>query len=367
MKHIYQIANIPLHWHVQTQMHEPGTSMRGSSLELFNSPGYILPESQWLHDQQEVELEGALLGTSRYRADEMLQNLRRLVGRPVDIIAYDFLDPKKSYGCGCLCPSDTELVWLHNYGVISEASIRQRDPSDIADLTISLEFQGFWEPINPYLWYFESEPEDVFSPRVLDFSSGYEQHTDYYPTPGQIWKRCADCQMWVRKNLSDREFLYSPESWSGYFSKNWGLGIGKVDQPMGWYSYANDMKLWGAPPRVMLSFEGMSLEFPEVRINATSEDVWGTRDFDTVVDLNQLDSDLDDAGYTGLEAGDQLLIGSFMNTPGYVVRAGERLDFTPVVQYEGWYPGFLLPGRSKFFVYPSNTGTFSYQIINRRL
>src|SRR5690606_12823837 len=103
-----------------------------------------------------------------------------------DVIAYDMING--SGGCACVCPPGTELMWLHTLGWLKEVTPKPGGPGDPYTVTLSLEVQTFWEPINPFLWYFGSQPDDPFHIYDLDFTDGYKQHLAIYPNTTALFQ-----------------------------------------------------------------------------------------------------------------------------------------------------------------------------------
>lgn len=349
--YLYQIGNVPLHLHGDTLNHDYGSTARGRVDDLLWSPYPRWTNNQWLLERHQVQVRGKLIGTARRRADQTLQELRRMVGRPTDVIAYEYQDARQIYMCPCEHVRGAgALVWFHNFGLLRSVDVSERE------FTATIEIGPFWDQLNPYLWYFGSMPESAFQTSSVYAASRWPSANELYND------RQPDTRMWVRRNLSSTLFLYEPDNWPGMFDCVQLSGSVAVDQERGWYNHIGDIETWSAPPRTLFAFKNLpSSGF--INLTMKREDVWNHADDLITVDFVQLEAEIP----FGILPQDILIFGDIQRLPGVIYRNGELIDFTPaVVNYNTFWPGMMHPGTNRWYADIAGP-TMSYLVLDRRL
>lgn len=339
MRVVYQLGTQRLHlWRTAIE-DEPPTAIRGNSTNLTGSPYRLWSDARFLVDEPQVEFSGQVFGTFRQTSSAQIAALRRLSGYPIDVIAYTV---------------ESVPVWLHTFGYITSVEPRKPDLLEPTSVSVAVDLQSFWEPLNMLVWKFTDLSIDPFQRRDTPIRFVASQ------TPGlgrTINPRFEESERWVRLNFKTNNWLYDPASWEvshpqGSDSKSWSEG--------GWFTIDTDADVWNAPPRSLYAFRNLPTT-GAITIKVVRERGWGTEEDIVTMDLAQLDSDI------GVLKKDIVILGDVNRLPGIVLRNGELLDFSPRVTYSGkFWPGYMLPGQNRLYIDPAG-GQCAHQIVFRRL
>lgn len=362
MKTIYQIGKHRLHIHDESLTHEIPYESRYKSTELLRSPYFMTQTGRWMFKEMSLKISGTLVDVKDFAtAEQVAQVLRSEIDVINDVIAYEIYSSKVPGQCACQLGND-DLIWLHNLGIIRSVDVVKTDAFEPAELRLEMEFLSFWEPLNLLIWYWGFTPEIPLDP--ADQSGPYRNLVSITPTANQVFNpRNRQLSMWVRRNFIDYKFLYDPLSWE--ICRKPEFSVSRTWVPGGWYTADFSKYDWGAPPHVMYAFTKL-LTTGDITIRVLREQGWSRTEETLTLSLDQLDSDLSDAGYSGLLPRDQVLLGDVTRLPGYVRRDGELLNISPLVSYSSYWPGMLYPGQNRFFIDPAG-GMTAFQIVPRKL
>lgn len=365
MIHIYQIGKHRLHIHDPSLAHEMKYDSRQKSEEIFRSPYSVPMTGRWLYKSNSLRVAGTLVDIEDGpRAEQLAQILRSEIDMIQDVIAYEVTNAANAV---CACEThDGDILWIHNLGIIRNVNVSRGDAFDPPEIDLDIEMVSFWEPLNELLWYFGSVSESSLDP--VEAVPPYRDLLAVTPHAAQIFNsRGKEFFLWVKRNFASYDFLYDPLSWEmcsdHVHAKTW--------VPGGWYVFDIPEGDWGGPPHVIYAFTNLSSTGGTITVRTVKERGWNQDGETITIDLAQLDTDLAAAGYTGLQAADQIIIGDVSQLPGYIRRAGQLLTISPRV--EGWgssqdtyWPGAVNPGQNRIFLDPAD-GMVAYRITPRKL
>lgn len=166
---LYQIEDIVIHWH---PLNEDGIEVSAKTEKAYNNAfNFYWSEAEF--DTSTKKLSGYLLDDSRHLPPEKIaRQLKRLIGRPTDLFAYDAI---YDTDCCCLCggSAQTELVWLHTMGMIKEVVLEWDDKSEAYRLELVLDHNPVWMPLNRFFWDFSNHLNNLFFPLCFDQDPTY--------------------------------------------------------------------------------------------------------------------------------------------------------------------------------------------------
>jgi len=360
MPTIAQIGDLPLHMHL-SEWHGRELSAQGKSYELTTSYRAAIAHNPYIPEMQDVSLKVVIYAVHGLSVSHLRNLLERLLGRHLDIFAYEMIGCQDDFGYCCCQYGYADLLWLKTVGRLTDVRLNS---SDFRFLTgrIDLELHSYWTPVSTAIWKIGSK--DYATPAFTDdetIAAPYEDHITPYPGP-EKWLRTKTLQSWYSLRPVDRSFVYDPDYGVALCNKHdpnlprcryastWAVCPG--GNPPSYAVFATQPR-WSAPPSSLYMFKGFEngdtdLLTIEVR---REDEIWDIAQTTTTIDVGEIDDLMTTAGYT-LATTDVIVVGDVLQQPGFVLRAGEKLVFigSAVTRDGGMWPGQLAPGYNRIVI-----------------
>lgn len=379
-----QIGDRSFHIHDQEIFHRYKTSSRGKEEEFLFSPLKAAPNSQWLYKTHSLSVSGVHLSTPAYDADLIEQELRMWIGKPTIIIAYVLPHSRpesRGYNCACLCVGDCgcNITYLQSFGVLTEVESSVDDPYQPHELELNIDIYEFWRELDNYSWKWGSgiaefprnvwyADEDINYLPIRDDCGG-EVYWNRFPNCEEIFNCDADCGNfihidWERDNIFYDELYWNEVYNNECYGRNGGASGECSLLPGSMVTINIDRGIWGAPPLSMYSLSNLPVD-GELSLNVQRKNGLSVEEITSVIDLEELNDDMNTAGYGDIQTSDRLLVGDIRRyddgvtyRPSFMQRNCEILSVRPKWTYPDWFPGMLYPGINKFwFNYTPGSGS----------
>lgn len=348
MIRIYQLGEVAVHLH-QQMWHGYDLAARGKETELQWSSTTVWPDSQFIYKTRKIKIKSVLISEGGYTDKNQLELLNGLIGLPVPIIAYQDMGCCGTASCACEHRGSCELIWLINHGVL--ASIKADENKDaIGFITVELEieFGGFWQPLDRYLWTWQGSEYDHFCPPASN-PYPYFSYMTPYPDCQSVMENCCSLK-WSKRPVTDCVLAYDPELWVSNLADSDVRTPYMVAQYWGGKNHDifSATHLFGAPPLSIYGFRGItsggSITITVKRLKGPYTAV----EEDTVINLTATNVKLASKGLATLSANDLIYVGDTHLKPGFIVRDGAIIDDVwPTTTYSGLWPGMASPGRNQ--------------------
>lgn len=367
---LYQIGDVSFHLHDQLYFGE-NWQARGEAQELLWSHEVRFPDTQWQPKLPSQEISGLLMGDCSWRADQILQRLKRITGRPTDLIGYSLINccEPGTGSCGCGGGSGCTAVWYHTTGVLKEVRPHMRPDGETIEVSITIEYQSYWRPLSRYFW----EWTDATSiPRDLKTVKPYRFGMKPLPRCQSMFT-CNTCRQFRKRLYADNLISFDPDFWVAANCENYP-GYPDTGSAETWLGNTIDKinfvdpSNWSAPLLSIYAFKHLSQSGQIYIQTEHSDGVWGRETDTAVLDLAVFNSQLVSAGLGGIEQDDVMYLGDVGRKPGFIIRDGVILDNPrPLPQYTGNWPGYLTPGKYRFTIRAPIGTKVAYRHDGRRL
>lgn len=355
MKLLYQIGDIPLYSSIVVSDGDVSLD-EGRSWEIketqFTGTGSFynhLPIGRRIPEKTTIKVSGTLISTGHQGFLHTLSRLKAIAGlRDIPMIVLETQHPSPGQA----------VRWLYTTGTVTDIDDSSEYSEDVSGfyqkkLELTMSVDPVWRQLLRYYWEYRPIYSQV---PALFAEDGAQAGVDtIFAQPNKM------------SMVNDRYFF---QNWGNIYSElaadAWpimyreGGGYGHDYQPFGSYYFNSDEALWSAPPRAMY-----------VATNLLSQ---GTLHIDTTnaltryiaeLDLESLNTQLENRGYTGLYESDELYFGNTDPFCSFIKRNGVILEnFVPQWVYTGLYPGEVATGYNKVEIYGTNTtGRFASNIL----
>jgi hypothetical protein len=355
MKLLYQIGDIPLYGSIVASDGDVSLG-EDRSWEIKDTPftgtGSTynhLPIGRRIPEKSDVKVEGTLVSTSHQGFLHTLSRLKALGGlRDVPMIVLETQHPSPGQS----------VRWLVAYGTVTDIDDSSEYGEDVngfyqKQLSLTMKVDPVWRPMIRYYW----EYRPIYSQIPALFADeGAQAGTD------TIFAQPMRMSLVNNKNFfqkwGDTYSALAPEAWAIMYSDGGGYGHDYI--PFGSYYLNSEESLWAAPPQAIYAATNL---LPQGYL--TIETTNALTSYVAELDLESLDSQLQNRGHTGLYVSDELYFGATDPFCSFIKRDGEVLtNFVPQWVYTGLYPGELASGYNKVRVYGTNTtGKFAANIL----
>ena len=264
-----------------------------------------------------------LIASAYHSTHQRVSKFNSLIERPfVDLFGYVPLDeiPDDLTEFDELA-FESGVLWLH-----TTANIQRVEPNyGSRVLSVELDYQPVWEPVNRFNWKFSR----YLGNSVAAAPAG-SPADDLSPLPGLRDFKWEAQHYWTRKFYTDSLYMYDPDAWAawhlrrphGYPITGWGSGW--TTNPN--YSLTRDAEWWSAPTRSLYQWQGLPSSGTLFMNIIVQDAIWGTRTLSNLINLATLNTSLANAGYTGLDLADRLVIGQYRGLPSFVIRGSTVLE-----------------------------------------
>lgn len=312
---------------------------------------YQGPINRAIAKPTEAKIQGVVQARSGALAQELLSGLQSLGGRlytPLIVFRYeDPQDEQHPMNVDWLIADALILSKSYPYSYAGEdqgnaGHLRLR-------LDISLNLMSPFRRLSPWFWEYRSYENRAQNP--------YEADGAYSPSIRFIhpksFREVRDQHYFLR--WQDSSTLLSPDYWDWAFSE--GIYGGDAAGFSETYTvfYHSDPQRWASPPQVVYAFTNLlpygslSIEVQRSVGSFYGDDYTET----SVLNLEQLDTDLSAKGFGGLFSSDIVYVGNVFPFPSYVVRDEVTLEgVIPDWDYEGLFPGELQTGPARIHFVP---------------
>jgi len=297
-------------------VYAPRISALGQSQDMSWTPNKRLSFGGRGFKSESFTIREVLINNSRYMADQRKAKFDQLIGLPVvDFIAYIPLNECAEWDIlgNYDALYDAGVLWVYNTGYIKSVKPDHKNHS----IEIECEVQNFWEPINRFLWQFTPTPGGMaFSSEDGTLSALPITYNDF--TFAADW-------MWSRKFYENAFYLFDPDIWEtwhtelpeGYPITGWGTNWTTETA----FSFTNPFSgLFAGLSRSLYQWTGLP-DGGSIILSVThGENLWNTRTSIASLHLGILNTDLNDAGYTGLLDDDILVVANYNQYNSFVLR-----------------------------------------------
>lgn len=361
---IYQIDDFVLHIHVDDPFHEADFDAGTKTVDLVNSWRRLGVEQQHRNDKPEIRIRGELITNTHVNRGSMAQKLKSIAGRQTKVIG--FYTPHLTFDAQCGCnihPIDCEIYWFEADAIMGSVNVAFKDLDAPPTVDLSIEFLSFWKPINMHEWHWGDSSASLLATKTVNpvYTSDVGWEPDCHDSLGNAF----GISQWIHRRYNSYQHLYDPEYWVAItrcgepmldscnchnchygVASDWALGNNVLN-------IQGDIGLYGAPPLSVYAFKNLS-SGGDIRIRCYGGMTTNFIDETTLIDIEQLNSDLIDAGYSVAGVNDVLYVGDIMRIEGGVVYAHAFLErsgvllanFLPKVSYKRTFPGEIPPGES---------------------
>lgn len=354
--YIYQIGNVALGTFASPEMAGVKLSIprefRGETFQAANSPVTTFTNALQLPKPMEVSIEGTIVRRNCNSVTDQFNAIKSVGGRPyIDVIAFV---PNVCCGTaeGCSecgdCQSDHCANWITTTAFIGKIEeeyeledLESINPTLMMPLEIDATFTTYWYPLNPYLW------ETYSSGGIVDgFRSIVTPYNSSFPCKPPFPKLNKADLLFNKKRYSNALALYDVDLWGSMYSEFNARGRGWKN----WTSYkvSPSIKVWNAAPASIYAFTNLPAS-GEIEILVESEIApWEITEYTSTLDLEEVDTMLNDFGYTGLLEDDIIYVTDSTYSPGFILRNGillttsEGQPLKPIWNYSYTFPGQLL-------------------------
>jgi len=386
---LLQIGDRSFHIHDQDLFPSHRTRSDAKQQDFLFSPQKGIANSQWLYKEQSFSTKGTHVSTPSYDADLVTQELRSWVGKPTVIIAYVMPSGRpeaQGSNCACQCVGDCacNIIYLQSFGVLTEVESSVDDPFQPPELSIDVDLFDFWRELDNYAWAWGSGiaqfPKDIWYPDDPDGDTKYlpirddcggEVYYNPFPSCEQLFKCDNGCGNFIHIDWMQDSFYYDEFFWNELYNndcygRDSGISGECAIHPNIATTVNIDRGVWGAPPLSMYSFSLLPTD-GSLSIYVERKNGLSVEKVSSLLDLDQLNTDMNAAGYGDIQLSDRLLVGDIRRysagvtyRPSFIQRSCEILDVRPRWNYPDWFPGMLYPGTNRFyFDYSGGTGDAS--------
>ena len=372
---IMQIGNRSFHIHDQVIFPKHRTRSIVKDQDFIFSPLKAVPNSQWLYKTQNFSVSGVHKSTPYYDVDLITQELRMWIGKPTTIIAYVIPQDReeaKGSNCACQCVGDCgcNIIYLQTFGVLTNVESESDDPFQPPELSIDIDILDFWRELDNYSWKWGSGiaefPKDIwYADDDINYlpirdDCGGEVYYNRFPNCEEIFNCEIDCGNFIHIDWESDAFFYDELFWNEVYNNTCYSRDGGVSgecslHPRSLVTVNVERGIWGAPPLSMYSF-GMLPTDGSLSINVQRMNGLSTEEVQSLLDLDVLNTAMNDGGFGDIQLSDRLLVGDIRRyasgityRPSFIQRNCEILNVRPRWSYIDWFPGMLYPGTNKFY------------------
>lgn len=352
MLKIFQIGDTPVHFH-QQKWHGWDIKSNGKVEDLLWSPQKVWQNTQFMMDVQSVKLTSVVIDETGRLASQQIEKLKRLVGLPTTIIAYDVMSFGDMDSCLCQLQGIQAVPWYSTFGVLNSIT-EDEEAQGFTSITLNITANPYWSMLNRYLWNWQGGDFDPYYPPLI--STPYQDFIYQYPGTDGLVPGFGDFH-WSRRPV-DRLVAYDPALWAK-LHLNTGLpfetGTGATWGASYHAAYCEPTE-WSAPPLSLYAFKNLPTSGEVVIKVRHLEGIATVKEYITTIDLVETNMRLLAAGYPALQLTDIVYVGDCYPKPGFIVRDGVVLDTPPHVIYPEQWPGQCSVGKNGIiFVLPGFT------------
>ena len=301
------------------------------------------PATYALSDLPDFEVSGTILARDSAHAQWIQSAVNSLGGRiNIPLIVFRYENPLKQGEC-------SELDWLYADAIILSSELEYNyggtEASQWGHLSLSLKISGKllapFARMPKWVWEYRSYQERVQDP-FAESGSSSPNNTFFHPTEYHHLQREGHFVRWLHPDT-----LLDTSYWGVKYFQDTSGGVGEDFGDFKSVFYYANPQLWSALPQALYAFTEL-LPYGSIQIDVQqSTGFFANDDFieSSILDLAQLDTDLNSAGYGGLFNSDLIYTGAVTPYPGFIVRNGVILsDIRPRWLYTGEYPGIVKNG-----------------------
>lgn len=356
LMHIYQIGDMVTNFGLTAPMSHDfaytasNKRMIGSNRFGFGKPAIGAPKTHTIN--------GNLYATNLWNVNQIMSKLEGLAPFEQDIIGYINLDE-----CGDVSREYTPdvytngLLWFTTRGFLTNVGLSSNEGN--YQINISITLKDYWEVLDRLKWAFRGEGFGLGS--AVDFATEFSVDPEIYKSPFVSVEDALGYDTsgfkWFKRNYTN-----DPNTWSVVYQDLYMAqtvtavrpgfpDIGEFSSIGNLASFATyvDDSIFNAPPKSIYSimldtgftFGTISLSLTHYKYDTTSY---------VTIDLSQLDTDLSDGGFTGIQDGDLLFFGDTHVKPGFIIRNDTLISTVfPQILYSGNFPGQLEAGYNDVF------------------
>lgn len=353
----------------------------GKAQNFLYSPRVATVNSQFIRNAgREMKWSGFLASVGNKRADSILQTLRSIVGLPQPIIGYLYIDHTKHLGCGCSQCCENRLIFFSAIGEVTKLRPKTTSTNGIAELDISVALHSHWQQLDRYLWRYGSMESTLLGQVTpnTDYAAVYEASP--WPNPEQVTNYC--CGVWEYRDYNDSSYRFDPDYWQARFSDACNSPEYQGGKAASWQtgniavSLFVDQGVFGGDTISMYAFRELP-QTDSIYINVNYRRGLSQQFEQTVLNLADIDSAINDAAQGNLLTTDTLIIGESIlerrNGTSYpraiILRDGEILPnvFVPIAASPQYAPGKVGGGHAQVSIIAPSGVESAYQFIYQKV
>ncbi|MCA9915239.1 MAG: hypothetical protein KC496_17920 [Anaerolineae bacterium] len=332
---ITQIGDVPLRGIFQDRHdYEQQITARQDSEGLLGDAALVMPQNEYGYKPIEITIEGTIAERPGDVVESTIARLKRYASTAVPVFGVIPLD-RGDY---------THALWIRTMAFVNDFN-REPDDAGGADISIELQINGMFAPINRLLWEYSDRHESA-----IDLPT-----TPTTPSPSLLgrfptWEEyVADRQgynyyRWVRKP-ENATLMLDPAFWSLPLS---GLpsGFPSIGEHVPWNDVPDVQTIWtdaalfNGRPMVCWALRKLETAYNVTLTFWRSATSGGTET--VAIDTDALNTLLTSKTGTGLQETDILLIGD-VEGRAVVLRDGVVVAYCSSIlgQYKGVVPGYI--------------------------
>lgn len=346
MRFVYQIGRVPLFGALVNDIEmDEGRDWSVKTTEFQQSSGYFTHTQLGRRTFSPVNV--SIVGdidTYKIGFLHTASMLKALGGlRDVPLIVFEL---------GHIPSQNPSVRWLYTTGSITKAEEKSKYGNDVKEfytksVSLTMRIDPVWKPLLGSYW--ESRPVDTRS-SIITTRHGFDTMF-YLPKDLDEVRKDRYFERWGN-TLSQ----YDPSTWPYMYEKGTGYGT-DWDYFKSFYVYSNESQ-WPAPPSAHYAFTQL---LPQGTLSIVVTNSVTT--FTSTLDLTSLNTQLNNAGLSGLMASDEIFVGDTAPFPCFIRRNEAILNVTPRWTSQSGYPGELMSGLNKVTISGNNTnGKFAANI-----
>jgi hypothetical protein len=371
---LYQVSQVALHMHVESIVADYKIDSRGKTIDPLGSMKPLVQDTPFLFKPRKIKYEATIVNTRYTRADEQVEELKKLVGVTVPVFGYIADDIYESsthnnFCCACEgCSPECTIDFLQCVGMITSFdSSRVRDIRQPQKVKFELELHTFWRGIDNVQWDFGGSAGTYRpAPIVTDITANnINTYKSLIPDCGSLASCIKDCKAFLFRQVDNCLWRFSSTMFPLIVDQSATIANGDIincnatEIAQSFTTTNNsdrvaityDSTFWNAPPLSIYLVSAFGAN-TTVTIDVTDKPNGLLRDNrETVVDITATNTILTGLGLTELDdTTDVLVLGDFklVGDNGRVIRNSAILrsgvlieDAQPVVTFDGYFPAML--------------------------
>lgn len=370
---VFQIGDVVLPL-ANEDWHGYGQSLDVKEIGYLFSDKLAFPEVRG--SGNDLKISGYILPTHIYMQDQLITKLMSLQRKVVEVIAFVDLDNMPDLmGEGEEHAYETGPLWFENTCLVK--SVEATNDGSKTTITINIKTDSYWTPLDRVKWQYRANKLSAGAtydivPNLIPFNTAF-QFTAPLPFRGDIQNYISHGRLFAKRKIVDSGNLYFGnyeyifDNWDTYWTENFRMGYPQVARQFtslntfgNEHFVSSDPTLFNAPLRSWYalslfsasSLAGVATGNFTLTVQ-TQKDGWHYETNVTEMNFADLLESYTARGYgSSFISTDWLFFGDTFMKPGFIARvniANSQIlsDVSPLMNYDGDWPGFCETGHSK--------------------